>query len=276
MTRKPIGFMQLAIICGFSLFYAWYLIAFFDPFMIDWTGGGFAAQHMGQVVFFASSIVVTAMFLGLFRRANSVAIGHTRFLYLASLIPGSTLPASIIASSMGIHLPLAVFYAVCFLTGASVAIGFMLWEDLSKHGYLDRGVVAHGIIFSAGGVMFLVCSALFSLMQNASSQSYFSRANTALLAFITPRCDALEDSPAEPASTYFRAAWHLDIVVSVLNIAFGYAFMMLYWKNNVILLVAMGAAIAVDLIFSSCSAVAGGSYLLALYAFARQPYHARS
>ena len=33
MARSSLGFMQLTIICGFSLFYAWYLIAFFGLFM---------------------------------------------------------------------------------------------------------------------------------------------------------------------------------------------------------------------------------------------------
>lgn len=250
MTHKRLGFMQLTIICGFSLFYAFYLIAFFGFFMFAPAHIGFGELHAGQVVFFAASILTTCAFLAQFRRADSVAIGHARYLYLATLIPGSALTACIIAGELGLAVPLGVFYIASALAGISIGIGFMLWEDLSTHGYLSRGVLAHGIVFSAGGVIFLAGTFLLSNLGNAVVAEICLCASTALFAFIAPRCDSREDKPVAPACKYFRTVRHLDVVVGVINVAFGYAFIMLYQHDDFVLLVAMSIAIAADLAFS--------------------------
>ena len=250
MTHKRLGFMQLAIICGFSLFYAYYLISFFGLFLLAPQFNGFAELHLGQIVLFLASIVTTSIFLAQFRRADSVAIGHARFLFLASLIPGSALPGFVAASEMGALLPLPLFYVACAFTGISIGIGFMLWEDLSTHGYLRRGVLAHGVIFCAGGVVFLAGSFLLPKMGSAIVAELCLCASTALLAFITPRCDTIENMPVKPACDYFNSSRHLDVVVAVLNMAFGYAFIMLYLQDQYVLLTAMGIAIAADLCFS--------------------------
>ena len=248
---KPLGVMKLTIICGFSLFYAWYLVAFFGLFMFQPAEPDFATFHMGQVLFFAGSVLATVFILHMFKRADSVAIGHTRFLYLASLIPGSALPACVIAYELGITPPLAVFYICCFLAGASIAFGFMLWEDLSKHGYLDRGVLSHGIIFCAGGVLFLLCSQMLTELQNAVAAELFLCASTMLFAYIAPHDEAIESKPVKPVREFFAAVWHLDVVVAVINVAFGYAFMLLYQQDNAELLMAMTVAIFADLVFSA-------------------------
>jgi len=250
MSRKPLGFMQLTIICGFGMFYAWYLIAFFGLFMFVQVEIDFVTLHVGQTVFFAGSILTTLVFLGLFTQADSVAIGHKRPLFLVSLIPGSTLPACVIAYSLGIDLPFWLFYAACFLAGVSIGVGFMLWEDVSKHGYLKYGVFAHGIIFCGGGLAFLVGTAFLSSLENAVLAEIFLCASTALLAFIAPRCDTMEDKPVAPAHEYFRSVWHLDVVIVVINVAFGYAFMLLFQLDNMTLLATMGIAIVCDLAFS--------------------------
>lgn len=248
---KPLGIMKLTIICGFSLFYAWYLVAFFGLFMFEPAGPNFGTFHMGQVLFFAGSVLATAFILHRFVRDDSVAIGHTRLLFLASLVPGSALPACVIVHELGVTPPLSVFYICCFLAGASIAFGFMLWEDLSKHGYLDRGVLSHGIIFCAGGVLFLLCSLTLAELQNAVVAELFLCASTVLLAYISPHNETIEDTPVKPVREYFAAVWHLDVVIAVINVAFGYAFMLLFQQDNVVLLVAMAVAIFADLVFST-------------------------
>ena len=52
MQHKSLGFMQLAIICGFSFYYAWYLISFFALFVSPPAIATFVEVHVGQVVFF--------------------------------------------------------------------------------------------------------------------------------------------------------------------------------------------------------------------------------
>ena len=250
MTTKPLGFMQLTIICGFSLFYAFYLIAFFGFFMFADPSGNFVELHAGQVVFFGTSALATCVFLAQFRKADSVAFGHVRFLRLAVPLLGSALPACVVASELGAPTPLPLFYAANACAGASIGIGFMLWEDLSTHGYLKRGVLSHGIIFCAGGAVFLLGSFFLSALENAVTAELCLCASAALLAFIAPRCDTIENRPVRPASDYFRSVRHLDVVVAVMNTAFGYAFIMLYQQDEFLLLSAMAIAIITDLCFS--------------------------
>lgn len=250
MARNSLGFMQLTIICGFSMFYAWYLIMFFGVFMFVPDEIDFIPLHAGQVMFFLGSIISTMILLALFRKANSVAIGHTRFLYLTSFLPSLMLPACIIAFNYGMRPPIALFHLACFLAGAAIAVGFMLWEDLSSHCYLQRGVLAHGAMFCAGGVVFLVCTLFLNTTGGCIVATALLCASTALLAFILPRCDMLEDKPVEPVLAHFHKVWHIDVVIGVINIAFGYAFILLYLYNAQLLIIAMGVAIFADLVFA--------------------------
>lgn len=250
MSHKRLGFMQLTIVCGFSMFYAWYLIAFFGLFMSVPGELDFFMFHMGQVVFFLGSIAATAVLLVLFKRADSVALGHARFLYLASLVPGLALPACMLAQSLEVAIPLPLFYLACFLSGSSIAIGFMLWEDLATHGYLRHGVFAHGIVFCAGGILFLAGTAFLSLAENAVLSGLLLCLSTALIAFIAPRCEITEDKTVKPTSDYFREIWYIDVVVAVNSVAFGYSFVLLYHADTTLLLIAMAVAIGCDLVLS--------------------------
>lgn len=250
MAHKPLGFMQLTIICGFSLYYAWYLIAFFGLFMAVPDGGSFASFHTGQVIFFGGNIMAMIAILALFTKEGNVSSGRKRFLYLASLVPGTALPACFALMEMGIQVPLAVFYLACLLAGTSIAVGFMLWEDLTTHGYLNRGVLAHGIMFCAGGILFLASTTLLTILGSCIVAESLLCASTALLAFIVPRCDISEDKPIVPVQDYFRSTWNIDLVIAVMNAAFGFAFILFYWQDATTLLVAMGVAIIVDLVFA--------------------------
>ena len=79
MAKSALGFMQLTIICGFSLFYAWYLISFFGLFIIVPSDFDFIGLHVEQILFFVGGILATVFLIATFNRADSVAIGHTRF-----------------------------------------------------------------------------------------------------------------------------------------------------------------------------------------------------
>jgi len=242
--------MQLSIICGFALFYAWYLIVFFGVFVVAPSHIGFTALHIEQVVFFVSSIIATSFILHLFSKRDSVALGHSRFLYLACLIPGSVAPLFVILDGVGIVISSAVFYLAGVTGGVAAAIGFMLWEDLTMHGYLNRGVLHHGIIFCAGGVLFLVATAFLSKLQLGAVAEFFLIASIALLTFIMPRCDTIENRPVAPVKQYLRSSWHIDVLSVLLGVAFGYAFIMLYHMSGTSLLAIMAIAICVDLAFS--------------------------
>lgn len=249
MTHKRLGFMQLTIMVGFGLYYTWYLIAFFGLFLSN-PAGTFAESHIGQIVFFAGTVLATMGILAVFRKEESVAFGHRRFVFLASLVPGLAMPACFAAYGLGIAVPLWLFYGCCLLSGVSAAVGFMQWEDLSTNGFLNRGVRAHGIIFCAGGVLFLLSSAIQQPFERSVMSMLLLICSTALIAFIMPRCDTLEDKPVAPVRNYFKSVWHIDAVIVVTSIAFGYAFMLLYWQSEFVLLMAMGIAIAIDLVFS--------------------------
>ena len=249
MARKPLGFMQLNIMVGFSLYYGWYLVAFFGLF-VQPGEMDFIDAHAGQVAFFAGNIAATIGVLALFRNEGSVRVGHGRFVYLASLLPGLAMPGCFIALGLGASVSPMVFYACCLLSGLSVAVGFMQWEDLSTHGYLNRGVLSHGAVFCAGGVLFLTSTLFFPTLGLSVCAVILLACSTALLAFIVPRCDFIEDKPVEPVRAYFRSVWHIDAVVIVISIAFGFAFILLYWKDHMIMLAAMGVSIAADLALS--------------------------
>ena len=201
MQHKSFGFMQLAIICGFSFYYAWYLISFFALFVSPPAIATFVEVHAGQVVFFGASVLATLVTLVLFHRSNSSIIGHAKLLILATLVFGLALPVLVIAGNLISFASLPLFYGACFLSGASMAIGFMLWESLSTQGYLNKGVLAHGTIFCAGGIVFL-CAALFlSNLDMSLLASLLLIASTALLAFTTPRCDTPKTSRLNRSGT---------------------------------------------------------------------------
>lgn len=250
MQHKSLGFMQLTIICGFGLYYAWYLISFFALFVSPPAIASFVEIHIGQVVFFAASVFATLATLALFHRTDSSVVGHTKPLIVVSAIAGLALPALVIVGNIVSLAPLPLFYGACLLSGASVAVGFMLWENLSTHGYLNKGVLAHGTIFCAGGVIFLCATLFLSNFEMSLLSSFLLIASAALLAFITPRCDTAENKSIGPVRDYFGKVWNIDVVVAVLNISFGYAFILLFGYDKTLLVAAMAAAIAADLAFS--------------------------
>ena len=134
MKVRHLGFMQLAIVVGFCLYYGYYLIAFFGAFAELPPSMDFTEAHLGQFVFFVGSIIGTKGLLLWFRRRDSVALGHTRFFFLASLAPGSLSPLLMALDALGATPPLPLTYTCLLFAGFSIAMGFMLWDDFMVHG----------------------------------------------------------------------------------------------------------------------------------------------
>lgn len=251
--------MQLAIVVGYCLYYGYYLVAFFGAFITLPGGVGFVEAHLGQVVFFFGSIAGTQGLLLWYRHRNSVALGHTRFFFLASLIPGSISPALMVLDALAVPMPLPAAYCGLLLAGVSIAMGFMLWDDFTVHGGLCHNQFAHAVVFCIGGVLFLACMAFLPKLALGVVCELMLLCSMLLVMFITPRRRPLPDKEAAPAAEFFKGSFHLDVVSAVLNAAFGFAFIMLYRHGGMAVLAACGAAILMD---AAVSALMGNRRML--------------
>lgn len=160
MKVRHLGFMQLAIVVGFCLYYGYYLIAFFGAFAELPPSMDFTEAHLGQFVFFIGSIIGTEGLLLWFRRRDSVALCHKKFFFLVSLLPGSLSPLIMALDALGATPPLPLTYTCLLFAGFSIAMGFMLWDDFMVHGGLCHNQFAHAAVFCTGGLLFLFCTAL--------------------------------------------------------------------------------------------------------------------
>lgn len=246
MKVKHIGFMQLAIVVGFCLYYGYYLIAFFGAFAELPPALTFTEAHLGQFVFFMGSIAGTEGLLVWFRRRDSVSLGHTRLFFLASLLPGSLSPLIMVLDALGVQTPLPFMYACLLLAGFSIAMGFMLWDDFMVHGGLCHNQFAHAVVFCIGGLLFLLCTAVLPRLSLGVVCWLMLLASMLLVMFINPRRRPQPDRSVEPVGTFFKGTYHLDIVSAVLNVAFGYAFIVLYRIGATYVLIAGAAAILAD------------------------------
>lgn len=259
MEIRRLGFMQLAVVVGYCLYYGYYLLVFFGAFIELPAGTGFAAGHLGQAAFFLGSIVGTQGLLLWFRHRDSVALGHTRFFFLASLIPGSITPLFIVAAALGVSVPTPLVYCGFVLAGVSIAMGFMLWDDFTVHGGLCHNQFAHAVVFCIGGVLFIAVAALLPKLALGVVCELMLACSMLLAGFIAPRRRPVPDKPAAPAASFFKGTLHLDIVSAVLNVAFGFAFILIYRAGAVALLAAGAAAIAMD---AAVSALMGNRRVL--------------
>lgn len=259
MEIRRLGFMQLAVVVGYCLYYAYYLLVFFGAFIDLPADTSFVAGHLGQAVFFLGSIVGTQGLLLWFKHRDSVALGHTRLFFLASLVPGSISPLLIVASALGVDVPVPVAYCGLALAGVSIAMGFMLWDDFTVHGGLCHNQFAHAVVFCIGGAMFIACAALLPRVALGAVCELMLVCSMLLAGFITPRRRPVPDKPAAPAAQFFKSTFHLDIVSAVLNIAFGFAFILIYRAGALSLLAAGAAAIVMD---AAVSALMGNRRVL--------------
>lgn len=251
MKVKHLGFMQLAIVVGFCLYYGYYLIAFFGAFAELPSNLNFTDAHLGQFAFFIGSIIGTEGLLLWFRHRDSVALGHTRFFFLASLVPGSLSPLLMVLDGLGTPAPLPLMYGCLLFAGVSIAMGFMLWDDFMVHGGLCHNQFAHAVVFCIGGLLFLLCTALLPKLSLGVVCWLMLLASMLLVMFINPRRRPEPNRSVEPVTEFFKGTHHLDIVSAVLNVAFGYGFILLFRAGSTYVLIAGAAAILVDAVISS-------------------------
>ena len=142
MARKSLGFMQLAIIAGYSMFYTLYLITFFGLFFYFPNTATFMEVHLGQVVYFAGAIIGSGAILAIFRRKNSSKlVNRKRFLWGFGVL-SLALPICSVFDALETPALLPVFYLCCLLCGLHVAPAFMYWDDLCE----DDAMCVHAVL----------------------------------------------------------------------------------------------------------------------------------
>lgn len=250
MARKPLGFMQLVIIFGYSLFYAWYLTTFFGLFMVFPTGVGFVEQHLGQLIYFAASLIATEFFLSRFRKMHAVTFSMNTPELVIACICGVLLPLCTIWDWAFGGVVLPAVYVACAFSGFFVSSFFVSWDDLARRGYLKHNVFAHAVIFALGGAFFVFAMLTGSLVTIAGICLVFLFGSVFLLSFINLRAEQSPGFPVEPAVAFFKGAHHLDVTTDVVTIAFGFAFVLLYHHLGAGLLLVMAVAILADFILA--------------------------
>lgn len=130
-------------------------------------------------------------------------------------------------------------------------MGFMLWDDFMVHGGLCHNQFAHAAVFCTGGLLFLFCTALLPKLALGVVCWLMLLASMLLVMFINPRRRPQPDRSVKPVATFFKGTRHLDILSATLNVAFGYAFILLFRTGTANVLIAGAAAILVDAIISS-------------------------
>lgn len=246
MAHKPLGFMQLAIIVGFSMFYALYLITFFGVFLFFPAGLGFTLQHLGQVVYFAGALVGTELILVHFRKRNASDFAFTPPAVAVLGILGALLPACVIADAAGVPIALPVLYASCAGSGLFASASFMYWDELAKRGYIKRNMLAHSVVFAIGGCTFVACQMVLHPLAIGVLCLALLASSMLLLAFIDSRAEKGADHPIEPAYAFFARTRHIDCTTGILTVAFGFAFILLYHYIGAGLLAVMAFATAAD------------------------------
>lgn len=106
-------------------------------------------------------------------------------------------------------------------------------------------------VFCTGGLLFLFCTALLPKLALGVVCWLMLLASMLLVMFINPRRRPQPDRSVKPVATFFKGTRHLDIVSATLNVAFGYAFILLFRTGSANVLIAGAAAILVDAIISS-------------------------
>ena len=251
IMRKPLGFMQLSIIVGYSLFYALYLVTFFGLFASVPSGMDFTSCHVGQLVYFGASVVSMYAILAWFRKRDSSTLHLNRASFLVSLIAmGALLPACFVLQAVGMRVPLLAVYATCACSGVFTCFGFVLWDDLMVRGYMGGSGFLHSIVFAVGGVVFVACMLAGSQAVIGTLCLVFLLASAFLAAFITKRAEKSRDLPVQGAIEHFKRAFHLDVLTCATTLPFGFAFILLYDRLGAGIVAVMLLAVAIDFVLN--------------------------
>ena len=250
MAHRSFGFMQLAIVVGYSLFYAFYLMTFFGAFIEFPHGYDFTSSHLCQVIYYLGIIIGVCVVLARFRRRDSSEFVGMRLFGPCMLVTSLPLPVCMVLDAFGMQLALPVVCVACLAEGFSISGGFAFWDDLTRRGRFKRNWFSHGIVFALGGVVFLACTFALPLAVLGEACIVLFIASLALLAFIEQRAENIPDFPVSAAVESFSKSRHLDVVAVTITAVFGFAFVELYRYGGNEVLVAMAAAIVIDFAFT--------------------------
>lgn len=246
--HRRLGFMQLAIICGFSIFFASYLLSFFGMFAFFPSDFEFVQRRFSQMLLFVGAIVGASAHLACCKRKGCDDYHLGAWLHVLSFVLASALPCCVAADALGVRLPALAVYIASFLGGIAVSSGFSVWESLAARGRFRRGLFVHGLAFSLGGMVFLFCMLCLTALPIAAACELFLVLSMLSALFIEPRSERPDPCPVKPAADFFSHARHLDAVTYVVNAVFGFAFVLLYREGSLALLGAVVAAVLVNLV----------------------------
>lgn len=248
MARKSFGFMQLSSLAGFCCFYAWYLMTFFGAFIFFPTQVSFVARHLGQAIYFAGSIVGSAVFLFHLRKtARSPLLDSRRWFVVITLL-GLTLPVCMALDGVGVAIALPAIYAACFAAGITLSAGFVWWDCLPERFQPSKRFRIRGFVFVIGGLAFLGAQALLSQMALGLTSILLLLASALLTDFINTRTTYVPTNAVDESVAFFRKAYSLDALTCIVTVPFGFAFILLYRYLQWGILGVFAAVVAVDLV----------------------------
>lgn len=248
MARKSFGFMQLSSLVGFCCFYAWYLMTFFGSFIFFPTQAGFVSRHLGQAIYFAGSLVGSAVFLLHLRKTARSPLLDNRGWFTVITLLGLTLPVCMVLDSLGVVIAMPVVYVTCFAAGIALSAGFAWWDCLPERFQPSKRFRSRGFVFVIGGLVFLGAQALLSQMALGLTSILLLVASALLTDFINTRTTYVPTNAVDESVAFFRKARSLDALTCIVTVPFGFAFILLYRYLQWGILGVFAAVVALDLV----------------------------
>ena len=248
MARKSFGFMQLSSLVGFCCFYAWYLMTFFGSFIFFPTQAGFVSRHLGQAIYFAGSLVGSAVFLLHLRKTARSPLLDNRGWFTVITLLGLTLPVCMVLDSLGVVIAMPVVSVTCFAAGIALSAGFAWWDCLPERFQPSRRFRSRGFVFVIGGLVFLGAQALLSQMALGLTSILLLVASALLTDFINTRTTYVPTNAVDESVAFFRKARSLDALTCIVTVPFGFAFILLYRYLQWGILGVFAAVVALDLV----------------------------
>ncbi len=248
MAHKSLGYVQLATIIGFGLFYAWYLMTFFGAFLFFPEEATFLERHLAQIVYFTGAVLGSGILLKTFRRRGSSDLTYPPAMFASMAAMGTLLPICILANGLGAAMPLPVIWIACFFAGCALSAGFSWWDDVPQRGRLGMGSFGRGVVFGLGGLVFLGCQLCLTPSLFGVVSLTWIGISSFLFAFINARTERETDHPVPEAIAFFAKARALDGLTAIVTVPFGFAFMLLYHYVGAGIIAVFAVMVVVDLL----------------------------
>ena len=231
-VRQPMDAMELVAIGGFSFFFAWMLLSFYWLPVSLFAGMPVAQRDFMQLPIFVG---ISIGYLGLhFLGKTKLRLRQPQANIIEAVV-GLLLPVVATVHVLGVHVPLAVFVVVGFLTGVGGAGLTVRWLDVSgraKAASIERFAPMSLV---GGGLLFAIASLLPSLTQPLFAALYVL-ASTGLLFFVCAR-GGIFSSPSEqetgegeeavPSGNPLKFSLEVEPSFVAFGIVFGFTFVYL-------------------------------------------------